>query len=67
MAHSFPTRRSSDPAGIPVLGEGAEHLLAVPPDAGMLARNGLVPRLFARVLGKREAAYLHSAKDDTIG
>jgi len=44
-----------DASCIPVLGEGAEHLLAVPPDATVLTRNALEPGRFVLAVGSLAA------------
>ena len=45
----------ADPAGIAVLGEGAEHILRPPADGTVLARNGLVAGRFVLVVGSLAA------------
>ncbi len=45
----------ADPARIPVLGEGAEHLLAVPADPGVLSRHGLEAGRFVLAVGSLAA------------
>jgi glycosyltransferase involved in cell wall biosynthesis len=49
------TRLRLDPHRIAVMPEGGEHILRVPPDAGVLARNGLAPRGYALAVGTRAA------------
>lgn len=43
------------PERIGVVHEGAEHILRMPADAGVLARNGLAPGRFALVVGTQAA------------
>ena len=45
----------ADPAGIAVLGEGAEHILRPPADGTVLVRNGLVAGRFVLVVGSLAA------------
>jgi glycosyltransferase involved in cell wall biosynthesis len=44
-----------DPARIAVMPEGGEHVLRAATDAGVLARNALVPRGYALAVGTRAA------------
>ena len=44
-----------DPRQIAVTYEGADHILRVPADSGVLQRHGLRPRTFALVVGSRVA------------
>src|SRR4051812_30955219 len=44
-----------DPARIGVMPEGAEHILRMPPEAAVLARNGLTPGRYALVVGNPAA------------
>jgi glycosyltransferase involved in cell wall biosynthesis len=44
-----------DPARIGVMPEGAEHILRLPADAGVLERKGLVPGRYALVVGNPAA------------
>jgi glycosyltransferase involved in cell wall biosynthesis len=49
------TRLGLDPAHVPIIYEGAEHILRDPADQGILDRHGLRPRRFAVVVSSRAA------------
>jgi glycosyltransferase involved in cell wall biosynthesis len=59
-------RLGIDPARIAVIYEGADHILRVPADDSVLARNGVAPGRFALVVGSRAAHKNLAALDDVV-
>lgn len=59
-------RLGVNPARVAVIYEGADHILRVPADESVLARNGLAPGGFALVVGSRAAHKNLAALDEVV-